>query len=518
MFARQITHVVEYAGLPTVLIIIFMLLVIGVALFKFLNHLFIRKHIKILSIGQRDIEKFQRSRAALISSGYKAVNPLIDFLNRKGKYERGTFGEVIKVLGDIGGSRAVDFLTNVLYDPEFIYCIHFAEESLIQNGISRDNLIKMYKNFLLGASRDHQFHAIRRLAEMGDTDSIECIERYLSHNDKYLQMEAVRSLILLEQKELTHPLFEQYLSDLSSGNAKIRGHAVAHIRTFQNKRAIPPLINCLNDRDISIVRYAEASLENLEATYEQMIRGYIFALQSNNPSVRYNAEEKLSDLNASRELLTSGYSLALVSPHDAVRRNAFEKLKGFGRNIYVRVLSSNLEQLKGQDLVEAMDILHSLDAAPTYYDILEKLRTRIPEGKHFTRKSQVASFLSEALRLREQGFDFRVDHQEEIGHINRIILYDSNYVRLTGSGEEANDYNGMYGSHTVHVEGDIVSRTEAESWMGQKAENLLGGWAFYNGYRELYDHERYRDDWIVDVPETIRITRGGPLHATPLMR
>ncbi len=384
-FESVLASIISFASAyPTISAIL--VLGAGVKLFCIIWHYVFSVSWYIRRLKNKDDSIRQAAAQALGELGDKrAVNPLINMLDDLDPNVR---SNAAQALGKLGDKRAVKPLINRLNDSGSSVSSN-AAQALGELGDKR--AIEPLFNRLSNSSLCDYPYAAQVLGKLGDKRAIKPLINRLSDSNSGVSSSAAQALGKLGDKRAVRLLITR-LSDSSSG---VRSNAAQALGELGDKRAIEPLINRLSDSDLNIRSNAAQALEKLDTTKEQMVAGYVEALDSPDLFVRRDATEALGKLGNKRAIETLINKLSDSS--SGVSSNAAEALGRLGNKRAVEPLIKALgdpDSYVRRDAAEALGRLGNKRA-------VEPLITRLSDSNSNIR-SNAAQALERLGATKEQ--------------------------------------------------------------------------------------------------------------------
>lgn len=258
-----------------------------------------------------------------------------------------------------------------------------------------------------------------------------------------------------------------YIHRLNSGKSWVREEAAILLGLLGNSKAVEPLITALKDVEAKVRSSAAQALGKIGDS--QAVQPLLATVDDRSETVRHSIIEALGQLGDPE---TIG---SLIEFLENKRSNDINISKVISKTITSIVSISG----KGPNHIR---------------DIVEKLQTRIPEGKNYLKETKVCEFFPIALNFRKNGYDFEITYQEEKSHYERV---KDEIVNTEISGVDTGQYMGygkpLYTSH--FASGRTFTYHHDEAW---------------NPDSEISEY--YYDKLIIDVPESISISRGNRLN------
>ncbi|NQU07131.1 MAG: HEAT repeat domain-containing protein [Candidatus Abyssubacteria bacterium] len=265
----------------------------------------------------------------------------------------------IKALGDIGGERAVSALAEMRTDPDRIVRA-LAILALASAGRpAMPHLLEALESEPFPRARMFAAHGITRMARHGDAPAI--MERF-ERQDAATHMHLVAALVTVGDDEAYAGLGRL----IQSPNRLVRFYVASTIaESPSNKKALPILIDAMDDEAPEIRMWAMFGLENLNLSQSYPV--VLAALDDKDDYVRKEAAYTLGNLgnrNAIPHLISR-----LEDPHYLVRSDAAESLGKLGAKQAVPALQFLLEEKKEAVQIRTAEALARLDD----YSGMEKL-------------------------------------------------------------------------------------------------------------------------------------------------
>lgn len=265
----------------------------------------------------------------------------------------------IKALGDIGGERAVSALAEIRTDPDHIVRT-LAILALASAGRpAMPHLLKALESEPFPRAKMFAAHGIARMARHGDAPAI--MERF-ERQDAATHMYLVAALVTIGDDEAYAGLGRL----IQSPSRLVRFYVTSTIaESPPNKKALPILIDAMDDEAPEVRMWAMFGLENLNLPQSYPV--VLAALDDKDDYVRKEAAYTLGNLgnrNAIPYLIPR-----LQDPHYLVRSDAAESLGKLGAKQAVPALQFLLEEKKEAVQIKTAEALARLDD----YSGMEKL-------------------------------------------------------------------------------------------------------------------------------------------------
>jgi HEAT repeat protein len=243
---------------------------------------------------------------------------------------------IVRTLEEIGDTRAVEYLIKRLADND---CKVYSAtvDALKKFDVSQDQLVAGYTQVLSSFDSFVRSRAVRALGCLGDTGIIEILIPRLG-DEKHVRTDAEEALVKLGATQ--EQILDGYIRALTSQNAEGRYDVVSIVGKLGDERAVPPLIQCLNDKETRVrwnAAYELANFNDMRAI-KPLMKCLERDVKANVRKAAAWALGKLGDKNAVNSLIKS-----LDDKHWEVRSNAYEALARIGDARAIRPLLSKLK-------------------------------------------------------------------------------------------------------------------------------------------------------------------------------
>jgi|GEM_PF-3427580 len=322
----------------------------------------------------------------------KDTNTLVALL----KYPDETVRAVAVKLLEAKGSAEVDITVPAILDllKGGRTDMEAAERALKILGATHDEMVHGYMEALLSKGSPAIIHAARRFGEMGDASVIPSLLAVLDSKEEIYHRKDVRFMIANALMKLGYPqsfaLMVELLSERTNGISDLIGAFVE----LGDPRAIDPLLNYLRNFTSDSKSYHDVmkevwrAAERLGAGDYDLFRLNLIKFSLPFPSSREEAQAALSGLR--------------LSPNDQNRA-------------FLWALSSKRIMLKKTG---AMFLART--GGHEHADVFQRLLNRQPPNT----QGDLFSFLDEAIRYKQEGYDFNVIYQPMITHQEEIGQHD----------------------------------------------------------------------------------------------
>ncbi|MFW9997476.1 MAG: HEAT repeat domain-containing protein, partial [Candidatus Odinarchaeota archaeon] len=355
----------------------------------------------------------------------RIIVALLDALQKKAYNIR---KQVVKTLGRIGSSEAVEVLKITLRDEEK----GIRKETIeTLKKIDREKINEILKEALQDSDNDIRLSVAEFFSKKGDDKAISALKEALDNVDNNIRRRAVEILKLFDNIEII-PVLKKALNDPDHG---VRQRAVEALGLLGDTTIIPILKEILRDKNSNVRGNAVEALGLLgDTTIIPILKE---ALNDPDHGVRWRAIEALGSLDNGDAVLA--LKDALHSTDNSIRRKTLETLGALSSAEAVVVLKEVIYDEKIDNQREIIETLGKTDSDEVL-ELLEELLCSENEDFRWMAAialgkkgySKVVSVLKEALHKGDEDIRLavtvalgRIGIPEAVSALNKLS-YDSN--------------------------------------------------------------------------------------------